>query len=67
MLQGRVDGDGEVAVNNVSKIEEGKPGTLAFLANPKYEHYIYTTEASVVLVNDSFKPSQEVPCTMIHR
>ena len=39
LLKGVVEGDGEVMVNNVSKIEEGKPNTLAFLANPKYEHY----------------------------
>ena len=65
LLQGTVEGDGEVLVRNVSKIEEGKPETLAFLANPKYEHYIYTTGASVVLVNNSFVPSQPVPCTMI--
>ena len=52
-------------VNNVSKIEEGKPNTLAFLANPKYEHYIYTTAASVVLVNHDFSPVQQVPCTLI--
>ena len=65
LLQGVVEGDGEVLVNNVSKIEEGKPHTLAFLANPKYEQYIYTTEASVVLVNHDFLPSQIVPCTLI--
>ena len=50
LLGGVVDGDPEISVNNVSKIEEGKPGTLAFLANPKYEHYIYTTQASIVLI-----------------
>lgn len=65
LLQGRIDGDAEVLINNVSKIEEGRPNTLAFLANPKYEHYIYTTEASVVLVNDSFVPAHPVPCTLI--
>lgn len=65
LLKGVVEGDGEVVVNNVSKIEEGKPHTLAFLANPKYEHFIYTTEASVVLVNQDFKPAQSVACTMI--
>ena len=58
LLQGTVEGDGELVVSNVSKIEEGKPGTLAFLANPKYEHYIYTTKASVVLV-------QPVGCTLM--
>ena len=65
LLQGTVEGDGELVVSNVSKIEEGKPGTLAFLANPKYEHYIYTTKASVVLVNRDFKPSQPVGCTLV--
>lgn len=65
LLQGMIEGDGEVLVNNVSKIEEGKPNTLAFLANPKYEHYIYTTAASVVLVNSDFVPAQAVPCTLI--
>lgn len=65
LLKGVVDGDQEVTINNVSKIEEGKPHTLAFLANPKYEHYLYTTEASVVLVNQDFKPAQPVSCTLI--
>ena len=50
-LKGTVVGDPEVKVSNFSKIEEGKPGTLTFLANPKYEHYIYGTKASIVLVN----------------
>jgi len=65
LLNGVVEGDPEVAVNNVSKIEEGKPGTLAFLANPKYEHYIYTTRASIVLVNKTFEPAREFSCTLI--
>lgn len=65
LLRGTIEGDGEVTVNNVSKIEEGKPHTLAFLANPKYEQYIYTTEASIVLVNKDFVPSQPVNCTLI--
>ena len=55
VLGGTVEGDPEVKVNNFSKIEEGKPGTLTFLANPKYEHFIYQTEASIVLVNNDFK------------
>lgn len=65
MLQGDVVGDANIEVGGVSKIEEGKPGTLAFLANPKYEHYIYDTNASIVLVNKSFKPTKEVKPTMI--
>ncbi|MCY1635381.1 UDP-3-O-(3-hydroxymyristoyl)glucosamine N-acyltransferase [Marinifilum breve] len=64
-LQGEVDGDGSVAVNNVSRIEEGKPGTLSFLANPKYEHHIYTTNSSIVLVNKDFKAAKEVKATLI--
>ena len=65
LLRGTIEGDGDITVNNVSKIEEGKPHTLAFLANPKYEQYIYNTEASVVLVNKDFVPSQPVKCTLI--
>ena len=65
LLRGVVEGDENVTVNNVSKIEEGKPHTLAFLANPKYEHYIYTTEASIVLVNADFQPSAPLSCTLI--
>ncbi|MFW5774052.1 MAG: UDP-3-O-(3-hydroxymyristoyl)glucosamine N-acyltransferase, partial [Tangfeifania sp.] len=49
----------------VSKIEEGKPGTLAFLSNPKYESYIYNTAASIVLVNKSFEPKKNIPATLI--
>lgn len=65
LLKGVVEGDSEVIVNDVSKIEEGRPHTLAFLANPKYEHYIYTTQASIVLVNQDFVPSEKLSCTII--
>lgn len=64
-LNGEVVGDGNIQVSNVSKIEEGKPGTLAFLANPKYEQYIYETKASIVLVNKDFSPKQDIPATLI--
>ncbi len=64
-LNGTVSGDPEVKVNNFSKIEAGRPGTLTFLANPKYEHYIYTTEASIVLVNNDFTPPAPVTATLI--
>jgi UDP-3-O-[3-hydroxymyristoyl] glucosamine N-acyltransferase len=64
-LNGEVIGNGDVEVTNVSKIEEGKPGTLAFLANIKYENYIYSTEASVVLVNKSFVPKKDINTTLI--
>lgn len=64
-LKGDVVGDGNVKVSGVSKIEEGQPGTLSFLANPKYENYIYNTLASIVLVNRTFEPKSEVKATLI--
>lgn len=67
ILGGKIVGNPEMKVHGVSKIEDGKPGTLSFLANPKYEEFIYSTEASVVIVNDSFSPQQDLPasCTLI--
>ena len=64
-LKGEVDGNPDVLVTTVSKIEEGRPGTLSFLANPKYEHYIYQTKSSIVLVNRDFTPEHEVAATLI--
>ena len=64
-LNGEVVGNENASVSNVSKIEEGKPGTLAFLANMKYENFIYSTQASVVLVNKSFEPKEEIKATLI--
>jgi UDP-3-O-[3-hydroxymyristoyl] glucosamine N-acyltransferase len=64
-LKGEVDGDPGIIVNTVAKIEEGHPGALSFLANPKYEHYIYSTKSSIVLVNRSFIPSSKVEATLI--
>lgn len=67
MLNGTVDGDETVAVSGVAKIEEGVPGSLAFLANPAYTNYIYSTDASIVLVNEGFKPEKPLKptCTLI--
>ena len=64
-LNGKIIGDENVKVNNLSKIEEGKAGTLTFLANPKYTPYIYTTQASIVLVNKGFVPENEIKATLI--
>ena len=64
-LNGEIVGDGNVKVSGVSKIEEGQPGTLSFLANPKYENYIYNTSSSIVLVNRTFQPKSEIKATMI--
>ncbi len=64
-LQGTVEGNPDVKVNNIAKIEEGQPGYLSFLANPKYEKYIYTTESSVVLVNKDFVATEPIKATLI--
>ncbi len=65
LLNGTTEGDENAIVNSFSKIEEGTPGSLSFLANPKYTHYIYETEASVVLVNDSFEAQKEIKATLV--
>lgn len=64
-LKGDIEGNPQEKVNDISRIEEGRKGTLAFLANPKYAKYLYTTEASIVLVNRSYKLEQEVNATLI--
>jgi UDP-3-O-[3-hydroxymyristoyl] glucosamine N-acyltransferase len=64
-LNGEVIGNGDVKVTGVSKIEEGEPGTLTFLANPKYENYLYSTTASIVLVNRDFEPRTACNATLI--
>ena len=65
VLKGTVDGDPEVKVTSFAKIEHVKEGQLCFFANPKYEHYVYTCKASILLVNNTFEPKQPVSCTMI--
>ena len=65
LISGEVVGDKNAAVHTVSSIEDGKAGGLAYLSNPKYEQYLYTTQCSIVLVDKSFEPKQEVAATMI--
>ncbi len=65
LLNGTIEGDENVVVNSFSKIEEGKPFSLSFLANPKYTNYIYETSASIVLVNNDFVPQKEISSTLI--
>ncbi|MBR6273011.1 MAG: UDP-3-O-(3-hydroxymyristoyl)glucosamine N-acyltransferase [Bacteroidales bacterium] len=65
LLGGTVDGDPNTELWNVAKIEEGAPGMLSFLANPKYTPYIYETQSSAVIVNDSFVPEKPVAATLI--
>ena len=64
-IQGVIVGDENATVHTFSKIEEGIPGALTFLANPKYTHYIYETKASIVLVNKDFIPEGEITATLI--
>ena len=65
ILEGVVEGNPQVEVSKLSKIEEGEEGALTFLANPKYTHYIYTTKASIAIVNNTFIPEQDLSCTLI--
>ena len=65
ILEGDVEGNPEVAVHKLSKIEEGEAGSLTFLANPKYTPFIYRTEASIIIVNRDFVPEQELKSTLI--
>jgi len=65
LIGGTIEGNPDAKVNNFAKIEEGKPGCISFLANDKYEHYIYETQSSVVLVNNNFEPKKEVSATLI--
>jgi UDP-3-O-[3-hydroxymyristoyl] glucosamine N-acyltransferase len=63
--KGEVVGNPDEVVTGISRIEEGKIGTLAFLANPKYEKYLYTTEASIVLINKDFQINGNLNRTII--
>jgi len=65
ILNGEIVGNAKVEVNSLAKIEEGKKGSLCFLANEKYTPHIYTTKASIVIVNNSFISDTEIACTLI--
>ena len=67
ILNGEIIGDPSSKVSGLSKIEDGKSGTLSFLANPKYVDFLYSTEASIVIVNADFEPEKNIPsgCTLI--
>ena len=64
-IGGRVDGDPEAAVSTFAKIEEATPGSLTFLANPKYTHFIYDTKASIVLVGNDFEAEKPIAATLV--
>lgn len=65
MLGGEIQGDGNAKINMLAKIQDAKPGQLAFLANPKYESFIYTTQATAVIVGKTFQPKKEINATLI--
>jgi UDP-3-O-[3-hydroxymyristoyl] glucosamine N-acyltransferase len=65
MLGGQVSGDGNQKINMLAKIQDAKRGQIAFLSNPKYEQYIYTTQASAVIVKKDFQPKKEITTALI--
>jgi UDP-3-O-[3-hydroxymyristoyl] glucosamine N-acyltransferase len=65
VLNGTIEGDPNITVSSLSKIDAGTPGTMSFLANPAYTQYIYTTKASIIVVNNDFIPSLPISSTLI--
>ncbi len=65
LLKGTVEGDENAKANQFAKIEHGKPGTLSFFANPKYEPFVYTSQASILIVNKDFQPKEAVKPTLV--
>lgn len=65
VLHGTVEGDPQATVTTFAKIEHGKEGQLCFFANPKYEHFVYTSKASILLVNNDFNPTAPVAPTLV--
>ena len=64
-LEGTVDGDPDVEVFQLSKIEEAKKGSLTFLSNPKYKPYIYKTQASITIVDQDFVAENDLSTTLV--
>lgn len=64
-INGTIEGDENTSIHTFAKIEEGIPGAISFLSNPKYEHYLYTTESSIVLVNKDLQLSAPTKATLI--
>ena len=65
ILGGTVEGNPETTVTTFARIESGKPGAICFLANPKYEHYVYTCKADIIIVNKTFEPKEPVSATLL--
>ena len=64
-IQGTIEGNENTSVHTFAKIEEGVPGAISFLSNPKYSHYLYDTQSSIVLIDKSFKLEKETHATLI--
>lgn len=64
-IHGKIEGDENATVNTFAKIEEGKKGAISFLSNPKYTHYLYDTESSVVLVDEALELTRQTKATLI--
>jgi UDP-3-O-[3-hydroxymyristoyl] glucosamine N-acyltransferase len=65
IINGRIEGNPEASVDSFGKIEEAKQGQLTFFANPKYEDFLYSTKASIVIINDGVELKQPVSATLI--
>ena len=65
LIKGRIEGDPEAKVSHVAKIEEANEGSLSFIANPKYEDYLYSSKASIIIVNESLEVTQVIKATLI--
>jgi len=65
LINGKIEGDANAAVNSFGKIEEAQRGQLAFLANPKYEDHLYSTQASVIIINENLELKQNIGSTLI--
>ena len=65
IINGEIVGNAAVEVESLAKIEDGKKGDLSFLANPKYTPHIYTSKASIIIVNKSFSPDKDIKATLI--
>ncbi len=65
LLQGTVDGDENAVATRMAKIEHGKPGSVCFYANPKYEPYVYSSQAAIIIVGKDFEPKEPVKATLV--
>src|SRR6201994_2800226 len=65
LLKGTIEGDETAAVDRLAKIEEAEAGSLSFLANPKYEQYLYSTNASIVIINNDQQLTGPVKATLL--